>query len=62
MSSIAYSLVTLTIDDITSFLQLMDIQNISKTKVTGNSKYSVQDGGIVIDPEGFVHILNLFVC
>ena len=42
-SSIMYSLVTLTIDGVTLFLQLMDIQNISKnrylvqTRVTGNS-------------------------
>ena len=42
-SSIAYSLVTLTIDGETLFLQLMDVQNVRKihvsaqTRVTGNS-------------------------
>ena len=42
-SSITNSLVTLTIDDITLFLQLLDVQNIRKicvsiqTRVMGNS-------------------------
>ena len=42
-SSITYGIVTLTIDGITSFLQLLDVQNVHKytsyrlNKVAGNS-------------------------
>ena len=66
-SSIAHSLVTLTIDGVTSFLQLKNVQNMPKntrfspSKSYGKFLHSVQDGGIVIDSEGFVHILHLFV-
>ena len=39
-SSITYSLVTLTIDGVTSFLQLMDVQNVSKnTHFSPNKSY-----------------------
>ena len=66
-SSITNGIVTLTIDGVTTFLQLLDIQNerkimyFSLNKSCGKFWHSVQDGGIVIDYEGFVHILNLFV-
>ena len=66
--SITYSLVTLTIDDVTSFLRLIDIHNVRKNthfsphKSYGKFLFSVQDSRIIIDSEGFVHILNLFVC
>ena len=52
---------------VTSFLQLLGVQIYVKilvtvkTRVVGNSE-SVQDGWIVIDYEGFVHIFYLFVC
>ena len=50
--------VTLTIDSVTSFLKLLEIQNVSK-----NTCFSLNKScGIVIDFEGFVHIFNLFVC
>ena len=51
--------------DVTSFLQLMDIQNIREnTRFSSNkkSKRSVQEGRIIIDSEIFVHISNLFMC
>ena len=63
--SIIYGIVTLTIDGVTSFLQLLDVQNVHKyTRFSLNKSCgkSLQDGGIVIDYEGFVHIFNLFVC
>ena len=58
-SSLSYGIVTLTIDGVMSFLQLLDVQNeckntsFSLTSVVGNS-----DSRIVIDYEA----LNLFVC
>ena len=67
-SSISYDIVTLTIDGVMSFLQLLDVQNIRKNtrfslnKNCGKFCQSVQDGGLVIDYERFVHIFNLFVC
>ena len=48
-------------------LQLLDVPNVSKNtrfslnKSCGNFGQSVQDGGIAIDHEGFVHIFNLCV-
>ena len=51
-SSIMYSLLTLTTDGVTSFLQLMEIQNVCE-----NTHFSLQDGGI----EGFVHIFLYFL-
>ena len=44
MSSVTYSVVTLTLEGMLSFLQLMDVQNVQKntclvqTRFTGNSK------------------------
>ena len=67
-SSITYGIVTLTIDSISSFSQLLDIQYVRKNtcfslnKSCGKFCQSVQDGGMVIEYEGFVHIFNLFVC
>ena len=67
-SSITYGIVTLTIDGVTLFLQLLNVQNVRKNthfslnKSWGKFWQSVQDGGIVIDYEGFVHIFNLIVC
>ena len=55
---------SITIDGLTSILQLLDVQNISKNtsfslnKSCGKFWQSAQDGGIFIDYEGFV----LFVC
>ena len=55
----------MTIDGVTSFLQLMDVQNVLKNKqLSPNKSYgefylSAQDGGIVIESDGFVHISNL---
>ena len=66
-SSITYILVTLTIDGVTSFLQLMDVQKYVKIRisvqirVTGNSQNFFQDCRIIVDSELFVHILNLFL-
>ena len=65
--SITYGIVTLKIDGVTSFLQLLDVQNVRKNtrfslnKSCGKFLQSVQDGGIVINYEGFVHIL-IFLC
>ena len=68
-SSIIYSLLTLTIDGATSFLQLLDVRNVRKnTRFCTNKSYkkfkhSVQNGRIVIDSDGFDNISNLFfVC
>ena len=67
MSSITYGIVMLTVDGVMLFLQLLEVQNIHKNmsfslnKSRGKFYKSVQDGGIVIDYEGFVHIFNLFV-
>ena len=67
-SAITYSLATLTIDRTTSFLQLINVQNVRKNKHFSPNKcyrkfeHSVQNGGIVIDSEGFFPISNLFVC
>ena len=67
-SSIAYGIVTFSIDGVMTFLQLLDVQNIpenrslSLNKSCGKFRQSVQDGGIVIGYEGFVRIFNLFVC
>ena len=64
-SFIAYGIVTMTIDEVTSFLQLLDVQIVHKnTRFSPNKsdrkfKQSVQDGGIVIDSKIFVNILNL---
>ena len=50
-----------------SFLQLLDVQNVCKNmrfslnKICRKFCQSVQDVGIVIDYEGFVHIL-IFLC
>ena len=66
-SSIPYGIGTLTIDGVKSFLQLLDVQNVRKNTHFSLNKscekfwQSVQDGGIVIDYEGFVHIL-IFLC
>ena len=63
-----YGIITLTIDGVTLFSQLLDVKNVRKnTRFSLNKSYgkflqSVQDGGIVIDYEGFVRIFNLFVC
>ena len=52
--------------DIWTHLQLLDVQTVRKNmrfslnKSCGKFWQSVQDGGIVIDYEGFVHISNLF--
>ena len=62
---ITYSLVPLALDGVTSFLQLLVVQNVRKnmhfgpTKVAGNPS-TVQDGRIVINSEGFIHIFDLF--
>ena len=67
MSSIIYGIVMLTVDGVMSFLQLLDVQNVRKNISFSLNKSRrkfykpVQDGGIVIDYEGFVHIFNLFV-
>ena len=67
-SYIVNRIVTLTIDGVMSFLRLLGVLNVRKnTRFSLNKScrkfwQSVQDGGIVIDYEGFVHILNLFVC
>ena len=67
-SPITYGIVTLTIGGVTLYLHLLDAQNVRKNtrfslnKSCGKFRQSVQDGGIVIDYEGFVHIFNLFVC
>ena len=67
MSSITYGIVMLTVDGVMLFLQLLEVQKIRKNmsfslnKSHGKFYKSVQDGGIVIDYEGFVHIFNLFV-
>ena len=61
-----FEIVTLTIDGVTSFSQLLDIENVGKNmrfspnKSCGKFLQSDQDGGIVIDYEGFVRIFNLF--
>ena len=34
----------------------------SLEKSCGKFLQSVQDGGIIIDCEGFAHVFNLFVC
>ena len=66
--SITYGIVTLTIDGVASFLQLLDIQNVCKNmcfslnKSCGKFLQSVQDDRIVIYYEKFVHIFNLFMC
>ena len=50
--------VILTIDSVTSFLKLLDVQNVSK-----KTRFSLNKScGIVIDFDGFVHIFNLFEC
>ena len=67
-SSIKYGIVTLTIDGVTSFLQLLDVHYVRKStrfnlnKNIGIFWQSVQDGVIGIVYAGFVHIFNLFVC
>ena len=67
-SFITNGIVTLTIDGVTSILQLLDVQIVRKNmrfslnKGCGKFLQSVQDDGIAIDYEGFVHIFNLFVC
>ena len=66
-SFITYGIVTLTLDGITSFLQLLDVQSVRKNarfslkKSCGKFLQSVQDGGIVIDYEGSF-ILFSFLC
>ena len=66
-SSIIHSLVTLTIDGVTSFLQLTDVQNVRNNtrfrpnKSYGRCKHSVQNGGFVIDSEAFVHIFLILL-
>ena len=63
-----YGTVTLIIDGVTSFSKLLDIKNAGKNmrfslnKSSGKFRQSDQDGGIVIDYEGFVRVFNLFVC
>ena len=60
-SFIIYGIETLTIDGVTTFLQLLDVQNVRKharfslKKSCGKFLHSVQDGGIVIDYERIVH-------
>ena len=64
-SSTTYSIVTLTIDALTTFLQLLDVPNIHKNaRFSPNKSWgkTVKDGGIFIDYKGFVHIFNPFVC
>ena len=67
-SFITYGIVTLAINGVTSFLQLLDVHNVYKfmrfspDKSCGKFLQSVQDGRIVIDYDGFVHIFNHFVC
>ena len=57
---------SITLDGVTSFSQLLDVQNVrentrfSLNKSCGKFWQSFQDSGIVIDYEGFVHIFNLF--
>ena len=64
-SSITYGIVMLTIDSVTLFLQPLDVQNVCKNtyfslnKSCGKCWQSVQEGGIIIDYEGFVHIFNI---
>ena len=59
---------SITIDGVTSNLQLWDVQNerkntsFSLNKSCGKFWQSIQDGGTVIDYEGFVHIFNLLLC
>ena len=61
-----YGIVTLTIDGVMSFSQLLDIKNVGKNmcfslnKSCGKFRQSIQDGRIVIDFEGFVRIFNIF--
>ena len=50
-----------------AFLQLLDVQDVRKIMhFSPNKRYgkllrSVQDGGIVIDSEGFIYIFNFCV-
>ena len=66
-SSITYGMVTLTIDGVTSFSQLLDIQHVCKNthfslnKSCGKFYESVQDGRIVKDYEGLFIFLIFFV-
>ena len=66
--SITYGIVTLTVDYITSFLQISDVQNKRKNKCFSLNKscgkflQSVQDGVIVIDYKGFIYVFILLVC
>ena len=60
-SSITYGIITLTKDGVTLSLQLLGVQN-ERTNTRFSLNKFVQDGAIVIDYEGFVHISNLFVC
>ena len=55
------------IDGLRSLLQLLDVKMYDKNrrfslnKSCGKFLQAIQNGGIVIDHEGFVHIFNLFV-
>ena len=64
-SLIMYNLVTLTIDGVTSFLQLIDVQKVKyvfqSKKELQDFQRSIKDSGIIIDSEEFVHIFNLFM-
>ena len=68
MSTFIQGIVALTIDGVTSFLQLLDVQNAHKNtcfslkKTCGKFLQFVQDGGILKDYEGLVHVFNFFVC
>ena len=66
-SSMTYGIVTVTLDGVRSFLQLLNAQNVPKNtrfslnKSCGKFKQSVQDGGIVIEFKRFVYIFNLLL-
>ena len=60
-SFITYGIVTLTIDGVTSFPQLLDVKKYA-FQSRQELREILTDGGIVIDYEGFVLIFNLFVC
>ena len=67
MSSITYGIVTFSIDGVTSFLQLLDVQNVHKIlvsvlrRVAGNSD-SLFKMAESIYYEGFVRIFKFCVC
>ena len=62
-SSITYGIVTLTIDGVTSFLQLLDVQNVRKIRVSVQTKVAGISNRLFKMAESlFVHFFNRFVC